>query len=160
VSKIQLGRNLGATTYIGPAMARKILKKNGNVMYRISVRPLTPDEIKSPTKNKELEEFDIAIEKKFGTAMDKNDFKDDPDYADFVAPTYDCYEDDEVSSSKMPDIDDIKEEHDIDTYYQYFGARVRVPIGDAICSGKAKARAGWHCEGAIQCQLNVRHQDL
>jgi hypothetical protein len=32
----------------------------------------------------------------------KDDFHDDPDYADFVTPTCDCYEDDEVSASKMP----------------------------------------------------------
>jgi hypothetical protein len=64
---------------IGPAMARKILKKNGSVMYRISVRSLTPDKIQSPTEKKECEEFDIAIEKKFGASMDKNDFKNDPE---------------------------------------------------------------------------------
>jgi hypothetical protein len=108
VSKIQLGRDLGAAIHIGPAMARKILKNNGSVMYRSSVRPLTLDETQSPTENKECEEFDIAIEKKFGTSMDKNDFKDDPDYVDFVTPTYYCYEDDAVSFSKMPYIDDIK----------------------------------------------------
>jgi hypothetical protein len=111
-----LGRDSGAAIDIVPAMARKILKKNGSIMYRESARSLTPDEIQSPTENKEREEFYIAIEKKFGASMDKNDFKYDPDYADFVNPTYDCYEDDEVSSSKMPDIDDIKEENDIDTY--------------------------------------------
>jgi hypothetical protein len=38
VSKIQLGRYLGAAIYIGPAMTRKILKKNGMVMYRSSLR--------------------------------------------------------------------------------------------------------------------------
>jgi hypothetical protein len=80
VSKIQLGRDLGAAIDIGPTMAHKILNNNGSVMYRKSVRPLTPDEIQSPTEKKEREEFDIAIEKKFGTSMDKNDFKDDPDY--------------------------------------------------------------------------------
>jgi hypothetical protein len=79
VSKIQLGRDLGAAIDIGPAVARKILKKNESMMYRASVRPL----------KKEREEFDIAIKKKFGASMDKNDFKDDPDYADFVMPTYD-----------------------------------------------------------------------
>jgi hypothetical protein len=126
VSKIQFGRYLGAVVDIGPAMARKILKKNGSVMYRTSVRPLTPDEIQSPIEKKERKEFDIAIKKKFDASMDKNDLKDDPDYADFVTPTYDCYEDDEVSSSKMPDIDDIKEENDVDTYDQYVGAHVRV----------------------------------
>jgi hypothetical protein len=80
------------------------------------------------------------IGKKCGASMDKNDFKDDPDYADIVTPTYDFYEDDEVSSSKMPDIDDIKEENDVDNYDQYVGAHVRVPIGDEIRSGKVVRR--------------------
>jgi hypothetical protein len=115
VSKIQLGRDVGATIDIGPAMTRKILKKNGSVIYRSSVRPLTQDEIQSPTERKEREEFDIAVEKEFGPAMNKDDFHDDPDYADFFTPNYDCYEDDDVSPSNMPDIDDIKEEHDVDT---------------------------------------------
>jgi hypothetical protein len=140
VSKIQLGRYLGAAIDIGPAMTRKILKRNGSVMYRSSVIPLTQDEIQSPTKKKEREEFDIAIEDKFGPAMNKDDFQNDPEYADFVTPTYDCYEDDEVSPYKMPDIDDIKEEHDVDTYDQYGGAHVRVPIGDKIRSGKVVRR--------------------
>jgi hypothetical protein len=48
--------------------------------------------------------------------MNKDDFQDDPDYAYFFTPTYDCYEDDEVPPSKMPYIDDIKKEHDVDTY--------------------------------------------
>jgi hypothetical protein len=117
-------------------MAPKILKKNGSVMYRTSVRSLTPDENQSTTEKKERDKFDIAIEKKFCASMDKHDFKDDPDYADFVTPTYDCYEDDEVSSSKMPGIDDIKEENDVDTYDQYVGAHMRVPFGDEIHSGK------------------------
>jgi hypothetical protein len=83
---------------IGPVMTRKILKQNGSVMYRSSVRPLTQDEIQYPTEKKEHEEFDIAVEKKFGPDMNKDDFQDDPDYADFFTPTYDCYEDDEVST--------------------------------------------------------------
>jgi hypothetical protein len=57
--------------------------------------------------------------------MNENDLKDDPDHADFATKTYDCYEDDEVSHSKMPDIDDVKNENDVDTYDQYVGARVR-----------------------------------
>jgi hypothetical protein len=132
VSKIQLGRDLGAAIDSGPAMTRKILKQNGSVMYRSSVIPPTQDEIKSPTERQERDKFDIAIEEKFGPAMKKDDFQNDPDYADVVTPTYDCYVDDEVYPSKMPEIDDIKEEHDVDTYDQYVGAHVRVPIGDEI----------------------------
>jgi hypothetical protein len=57
-----------------------------------------------------------------------------------MTPTYDCYEYDEVSPSKMSYIDDIKEEHDVDTYDQYVGAHVRVPIGDELRSGKVFRR--------------------
>jgi hypothetical protein len=48
VSKIQLGIYLGAAIAIGPAVARKILKKNESVMYRTYFRSLTPDEIQYP----------------------------------------------------------------------------------------------------------------
>jgi hypothetical protein len=154
VSKIQLGRDLGAAIDIGPAMTRKILKQNGSFMYRSSVRPLTQDEIQSPTERKEREEFDIAIEKEFGPAMRKDDFQDDPDYADFVTPTYDCYEDDEVSPSKMPEIYDIKEEHDVDTYDQYVGAHVRVTIGDEIRSGKVVRRKR-ELDGTVRGRANA-----
>jgi hypothetical protein len=86
--------------------------------------------------------------------MDKNDFKDYPDYADFVTPIYDCYEDDEVSSSKMPDIDDIKEDNDVDTYDQYVGSHVRVPIGDEIRSGKVVRRKR-DLDGTVRGQANT-----
>jgi hypothetical protein len=79
VSKIQLGRDLGAAIDIGPAMTHKILKQNRTVMYRSSVRYLTQDEIQSPTEQKERQEFNISIEEKFGPAMNKDDFQDDPD---------------------------------------------------------------------------------
>jgi hypothetical protein len=154
VSKIQLGIDLGAAIDIGPAMACKILKKNGSMMYRTLVRPITPDESQYPTEKKESEEFDIAIEKKSGASMDRNDFKYDTDYADFVTPAYDCYEDDEFYSSKIPDIDDIKEENDVDTYDQYVGAHVRVPIGDEILSGKVVQRKR-ELGGTVRGQANV-----
>jgi hypothetical protein len=69
VSKIQLGRDLGVVVDIGPTMARNILKKNGCVMYRTYVRPLTPDKIQSPNEQKEREESNIAIEKKYGASI-------------------------------------------------------------------------------------------
>jgi hypothetical protein len=76
--------------------------------------------------------------------MNKDDFQDDPDYADFVTPMYDCYEDDQVSLSKMPYIDDIKEEHDVDTYDQCVGAHVRAPLGMRSDRGKLSgANVSW-----------------
>jgi hypothetical protein len=71
-----------------------------------------------------------------------------------VTPTYDCYEDDEVSSSKMPYIDDIKEENDVDTYDQYVGAHVRVTIGDEIRSGKV-VRCKRELDGTVRGRSNA-----
>jgi hypothetical protein len=158
-----LGRDLGAAIDIGPAMTRKNLKKNVMVMYRSSVISLTLDEIQSPNELKERQEFDNAIEKNFGTAMEKSDFQNDPDYADFVTPTFDSYEDDEVPPSKMPDIDDINNESDVDTYDQYGGAHVRVPIGNEIKSGKVirrKHELDGTVRGASKCKPNVGHKEL
>jgi hypothetical protein len=124
------------------------------MMYRKSVRPLTPDEIQSPTEKKEREEFDITIENKYGASMNKSDFKDDPDYADFVTPHYDCYEDDEVPPSKISDIDDVKDEDDVDTYDQYVGANVRVPIGDDIHSGNVVRRKR-ELDGTVRGRANA-----
>jgi hypothetical protein len=75
-------------------------------------------------------------------------------FTHFVTPTYECYEDDEVSPSKIPDIDDIKEEHDVDTYDQYVGAHVRAPIGDEIRSGKVVWRKR-EMDGNVRGQANA-----
>jgi hypothetical protein len=84
ISKDQLGRYLDAAIDIGPAMARKILKANGKVMYHTSMRSLTPEEIVSPTENQARLDFDIIeVEKTLGKLMTKDDFKDDPNFTEF-----------------------------------------------------------------------------
>jgi hypothetical protein len=55
--------------------------------------------------------------------MTEADFKEDTYYADFVTPTYDFYENDEVPASKKKDIDDVKNKYNVDTYDQYVGAQ-------------------------------------
>jgi hypothetical protein len=162
VSKIQLGRDVGAAIDIGPAMARNIMKKNGQVMYRTYVISITPDEMQSPSERKEREEFDAAIGKKYGLQMNEADFKDKPDYADFVKPTYDCYEDDGFPASKMPDIYHVKNKDDGDTYDQHVVSQVRVPIGDEILTGKVvwRKRELNGTERVSQYQLNFGHKDL
>jgi hypothetical protein len=67
--------------------------------------------------------------------MIEDDFKDDPNYAIFVTPTFELFEGDEVPASKIPDIDDGQDENGIDTYDQYVLAQVRVPVGDEIRTG-------------------------
>jgi hypothetical protein len=54
----------------------------------------------------------------------------------------------------MPDIDDIKEENDVDTYDQYVGAHVRVPIGNEIRSGKVFWRKRY-LDGTVRGRANA-----
>jgi hypothetical protein len=54
----------------------------------------------------------------------------------------------------MPDIDNIMNEDDVDTYNQYVGARVRVSIGDEIYIGKVSRRKP-ELDGTVRGQANA-----
>jgi hypothetical protein len=136
VSNIQLGRYVGAAIDIGPSMSRKILKANGQVLYRTSVRSLTADEVQSPTEIAERLNFYISVEEKNGKSMLTSDFKDDSYFSDFLNPTFEPYEDYEVPASKILDVDDVDNYHDVDTYDKYVGDQVKVPVFGEILSGK------------------------
>jgi hypothetical protein len=60
-SKEWLDRDLGPAIDIGPAMSRKVLKINGEVIFRVSVRGLTLDEMKIPDEQKWRQEYDESI---------------------------------------------------------------------------------------------------
>jgi hypothetical protein len=91
-SKEWLGRDLGPAIDIGPAMSRKVLKIYGEVMFRVSVRGLTLDEMQIPDEHKRRQEYDEAIKVKLGKGIQDHELKLDPDFADFVTLTHDCYE--------------------------------------------------------------------
>jgi hypothetical protein len=74
-------------------MSRKFLKTNGEVMFRLSVRGLDLDEIQIPDEQKRHQEYDEEIKARLGKGMQDHELKLDPDFADFVAPPHDCYED-------------------------------------------------------------------
>ena len=57
-----LGRYLGPSMDIGPAMTAKILKPNGQVVHRSTLRPLTRDEWEDPLEIQERKEFDEAVD--------------------------------------------------------------------------------------------------
>jgi hypothetical protein len=71
--------------------------------------------------------------------MQDHEIKLDPDFADFVTPTHDCYEEKKEPAFEMPAIDDL-DEHDDDTYDQYVGASVQLSIGDNVQTGKITGR--------------------
>jgi hypothetical protein len=116
-SKEWFGRDLGPVIDIGYAMSHKVLKINGEVIFRVSVRGLNLDKMQSPDEQKGRQEYDEAIKVKLGKGMHDHDFKLYSDFADFVTTTHDCYEDKKEPAVKMPDIDNLGE-HDVNKYNQ------------------------------------------
>ena len=68
-NKEVLGRVLGPARGAGNEMAQQILKVNGRVFPRRSLRPLKVDELHSPVEIKKREVFDELIMRRWGTPM-------------------------------------------------------------------------------------------
>jgi hypothetical protein len=108
-------------------------------MFRVSVRGLTLDEMQRSDEQERRQEYDEEIKMKLGKGMKYHDFKLDPDFADFVTPTHDCYRDKKKPAFDMPGIDYL-DEHDVDTYDQYVCASVQLSIDDKVQTRKVTRR--------------------
>ena len=64
-----LGRVLGPARGEGNEMAQWVLKANGRVVPRRSLRPLTIAELRSPVEHKKHDVFDALIERRMGTSI-------------------------------------------------------------------------------------------
>ena len=134
--KEALGRWLGPSIDIGPAMTSKVLKKNGQYIHTSMVRGMTDDEMHNPKNIKLMKEFDKAIEKRLGKPLSPEDMhRLDPE---IVTPEYEFYEDDvEGTAQHVPDIDDATpEEGD-----QYIAAEVNLPVRGNLWTGTVKRQA-------------------
>ena len=149
--KMVLGRDLGPAIDIGPAMTRKILKANGQVVYRSTVRSLTPDEVSDETMKKEREKFTEGVNKALGDPFNNEDFANNPELEDLGTPIYEPYGDGgEEDLRFVPDIDDVDE----DTYDQYVGAQVSLPIGDKMMTATVRGRKR-HSDGTLRGKANA-----
>ena len=128
------GQDLGPAIDIGPAMSRKIIKQNGQIVYRSTVRSLTPDEIADPIRIKERDEFDEALKSALGEPLTEEDLAGDPDYE---TPELEPYDD--KDDRKTPLVQDI-DKADADTHDKYVGAQVKLPNGDKVQTGKVIGR--------------------
>ena len=62
-----LGRYLGPSIDVGPALTAKILKQNGEVVHRSTYCGLTPEKIANPVEQAAMKHFDETNEVKQGT---------------------------------------------------------------------------------------------
>ena len=103
-----LGRVLGPAKGEGNEMAQWILKANGLVVPRRSVRPLNTAEVNSAEEKKKRATFDQLIEKRWGTSISPPAATQMP-YDDEKSPEKSEGEDsepDDGMSKKMPSFDD------------------------------------------------------
>ena len=144
--KMILGRYLGPSIDIGPAMTAKILKANGEVLHRSTYRELTPEELVDENLNKEKEAFDKAVHERYGPAMTAKDLVEE----DIETPTFDLYEDDDGERHEHCEEADVTpEEGD-----QYVNAEVLMQKGDGFKTGKVVGRKR-QADGSLKGTANA-----
>ena len=130
--KLCLGRYLGPSIDVGPAMTAKILKPNGNTRYVSTYRPLTNDELESPEMKSKMTQFDKQIHEVLGPSATITDLKEE--IGDAETPIYEPYQDDKTEPYEVPDRDEFQ------VFDEYIGAEVNLPYMDQMISGKVKSR--------------------
>eukprot|EP00934_Nitzschia_sp_Nitz4_P001810 Nitzschia sp. Nitz4//scaffold191_size41780//52//5493//NITZ4_007461-RA/size41780-processed-gene-0.69-mRNA-1//1//CDS//3329540163//1810//frame0 len=138
-TKLVLGRYLGPSMGIGPAMTAKILKANGEVVHRSTYRALTPEERSSSEEKLLRDKFDAQIKAgRLGPLSDtSNSFvPDDDSKADVEPTTWQLYEDDNGEQHRHAAEEEVTpEEGDV-----YIAAEVLLPIGSEEKLGTVKRR--------------------
>ena len=136
-----LGRVLGPATGAGNEMAQWVLKANGNVVPRRTLRPLKVDELHSPTEVKKRETFNALIERRWGTSTKPSNV---------VTPTdedsWEEYHDDDESPRLIPEIEDIVDANgrllcQQPAYDKIINAEVLLQHGDSVQSAKVLQRS-------------------
>ena len=73
---LKLGRYLGPSIDVGPAMTTKILTENGLVLHRSAYKPLTPDELPDKDGSDAQEQFMARVHKRLGSCVLPRELED------------------------------------------------------------------------------------
>ena len=136
-----LGRVLGPARGEGNEMAQWILKANGRVVPRRSVRPLHASEENSSTEIKKRNLFDELIERRFGTSISPPPQNLKPSDDEFEP-----YEDDDEPQRPIPEIEDTVDAagrllNQLPAYDRLLNAEVQMQLGEDYQKGKVTRRA-------------------
>ena len=136
-NKEVLGRVLGPARGAGNEMAQWILKANGRVVPRRSLRPLKNDEIHSPVEIKKREVCDELIKRRWGTPMTPPNTQQ--------PKAFKKYEDHEQQEQPTLEVEDIVDStgkliNQQPAYDQIINAEVQLQLGEEIVNGKVIQR--------------------
>ena len=93
-TKFQVGRWLGPAIDVGSALTYNILKSNGRVVPRSTIRHLTYDELKYPDHISMTKAFNDNIIQKIGVPATESEFD-----KDYLTPTFEYYNDDHQAAA-------------------------------------------------------------
>ena len=139
-----LGRVLGPARGEGNEMCQWVLKGNGKVVPRRSVRPLNPSEIHSEVEIKKRQVFDELIERRHGTSINPpKPMKGDPDTAE---PDFETDFVDNGQTGDLPDIEDILDStgkvlNQQPMWDKLINAEILLQQGDRLQLGKVNRRS-------------------
>ena len=121
-----LGRYLGPSTDIRPAMMAKILKSNGQYVHRTTLRGLTDEKVQArdEDESKLRKLFNNEIDRRLSPKAKKEDFE--KDNIELTDP--ELYEDDKQAENYAPDREDIPD----NAYNTYIGAELMLQKGDTV----------------------------
>ena len=122
---------------VGTAMTYKILKSNGWMVHRGTVRAWTPEEIANPALQKQQDDFMAAIHSHMGRAAEPADFPE----ADLTPDLPYYADDDEDGFTGNPDEVEDVEIPTPEAQDNYLGGSLKLSFGDGLAQGRFTKRA-------------------
>ncbi len=131
-----LGRYREPATDVGLALTAKILKSNGQVVYRSTLRHLTDHEHACPVHTANRKSFDDSIAEQLGPAAQDSTFP-----ADNLTPEYELFGDvGDADFDPDPDHADLKVTPEVND--NYIGVDLLFPKGRTMTRGCVTAKSG------------------
>ena len=136
-----LGRVLGPSRGEGNEMSQWVLKSNGQVVPRRTLRTLKPEELRSETEIKKRNLFDKLVEKRHGTSMNP------PIKTSETSDTmWEEYEDGDESPRVIPETEDIVDStgkviNQQPAYDKMLNNEVQMQVGYDLTKGLVARRA-------------------
>ena len=136
--KLVLGKYLGPSIDVGPAMTARIMKANGEVVDRSTLRRLTPEEESDPVPGEEKTAFLQRVHSRWGDKTKVGDLGADCLNLVSEPDNFEAWEDHEAG----PNSPDLKEEQDPTPEYGdvYLNAEVLFSLGGEMQRGIVRKR--------------------
>ena len=122
---------------VGTAMTYKILKSNGWMVHRGTVRVWTPEDIANPALQKRQDNFMAAIHSHMGRAAESTDFPEADLTPDFP---YNADDDEDCFTGNPDEVEDV-EIPTPEAQDNYVDVSLALPFGDGLAQGKVTKRA-------------------